>query len=144
MKVGPGTTVFMDYSLYLKSGEMVATTEGKSPVKFQFGKGEILAALESKLEGMEAGEKKEVVLTPEEGFGNINYEAIMDVPKSNFPQDIELKEGMTFSLKRDDGKVVPFTIRGFKEDLVTIDFNHPLAGQTLRFVVTIIDVKSTS
>jgi FKBP-type peptidyl-prolyl cis-trans isomerase 2 len=144
MKVGPGTIVSMDYSLYLKSGEMVATTEGKTPVKFEFGKGEILSALESKIEGMKAGEKKEIVLTPEEGFGSINYEAIMDVPKSNFPQDVELKEGMTFSLKRDNGKVVPFVIREIKEDMITIDFNHPLAGKTLRFVVKIIDVKPIS
>jgi FKBP-type peptidyl-prolyl cis-trans isomerase SlyD len=142
MKVGPGTIVLMDYSLYLKSGELIATTEGKSPIEFEFGKGEILSALEERIEGMEVGEKREIVLTPEEGFGNIDYDAIIDVPRNNFPEDIELKEGMTFSLKREDGKVVPFTIRGFKEDKVTIDFNHPLAGKTLRFVVSIVDVKS--
>ncbi|MFQ6083355.1 MAG: peptidylprolyl isomerase [Candidatus Aminicenantia bacterium] len=144
MKIGPNTTVKMDYSLFLKSGEMVASTEGKEPIEFKFGQGELLEALERKIEGMEPKEEKEIVLTPEEGFGNINHEAILEIPKNNFPEDVELKEGMTFRLQRDDGQIVPFIIRRVKDDLVTIDFNHPLAGETLRFVVIIREVNPIS
>jgi len=144
MKVGANKVVTMDYSLYLDSGELVDSTEGRDPIEFICGKGHIMPALEKELIGMEVGDQKEITLSPEEGYGEIDPDAIRTVPRTIFPPDIELEVGEKFYVKDASGKDVPFTIVKLEGDAVTIDFNHPLAGQNLNFKVTIRGVREAT
>jgi len=140
MTIQDGKTVEFDYTLTV-DGQVVETSEGKEPAKYTHGEGKIVPGLSKELEGMKAGEEKSIEISPEEGYGNIDPKAFHEVPKTDFPQDMELKIGMPFQAKASDGKVFLIRIAQIKDDTVIIDFNHPLAGKKLNFDVKIVSVE---
>ncbi len=137
MKIGPQKVVTMDYTLRLGSGEVVDSSEGRAPLSFIFGQGELITGLEKELEGLEEGIEKEIILAPEDGYGERDPEMVTVLPIERFPEDLELKAGIILYAKGPDGRALPFRVTQIKEGLVTIDFNHPLAGETLYFTVKI-------
>jgi len=144
MKIGPKKVVTMDYTLRLDSGELMDSSEGKAPLDFIFGQGELITGLEKDLEGLEEGIEKEITLAPEEGYGERDPEMVVVLPAERFPQELELEVGMTLYTKGPDGQALPFRVSEIKEGLVTIDFNHPLAGETLYFTVVIRGVREAT
>lgn len=144
MKIGPKKVVAMDYTLHLDSGEMVDSSEGRAPLEFVFGTGEIIVGLERELEGLEAGVEKKITLPPKDGYGERNPAMILVLPVDRFPQEIELEVGMILYAKGPDGQTLPFRVVEIKEGLVTIDFNHPLAGENLHFHVKIRGVREAT
>ncbi len=133
--------VKMHYTLKLDNGEILETTENDEPLEFIYGVGEIIPGLERELEGMNPGEEKHIVVPPEEAYGPRNPNAVITVPREEFPVEGELEEGMIFRLRREDGMVMSVTIAGVSENDVTLDLNHPLAGKTLHFDVKIEEVE---
>jgi FKBP-type peptidyl-prolyl cis-trans isomerase SlyD len=142
MQVGPGTIVTMDYTLRLDSGDVVDSSEGRDPLVFHFGRGQVIPGLERELTGLQSGDQKEIQVGPEDGYGTREAEAIHEIPLDRFPQNITPEVGMRLTVKGPQGEEMPFTIIAVSESNATLDFNHPLAGERLNFSVTVRDVRS--
>lgn len=140
MKIAERTYVSIDYKLTLASGE-VADQSGKGePLGFLFGAGQVIPGLEKGLLGMEAGQSAQIHVEPAEGYGESRPELLRDLPRENFPDDLVLEPGMGFEAKGPHGPVT-FRVREVQEDTIVADFNHPLAGEPLRFDVTVVEVR---
>jgi FKBP-type peptidyl-prolyl cis-trans isomerase SlyD len=142
MQVGPGTVVTMDYTLRLDSGEVVDSSEGREPLVFHFGQGQIIPGLEREMSSMQNGDQKEISVAPGEAYGPRQAGAIQTIPLDRFPKDLAPEAGMHLTVRRPRGEEMPFTIIAVSEELATLDFHHPLAGENLNFSVTVRDVQS--
>ena len=133
----------IEYSLTLDSGEEIDKSEPGKPLGFISGVGQIIPGLEKELQGKKAGENMKVVVGAAEGYGEYNEQAVRDIPKQSFPEDMEIEPGMVFQANGPQG---PATVRvkEVKEDVVVGDFNHPLAGENLNFDVKITEVRDVT
>jgi len=138
--VEEGKKVQFDYTLKV-DGEVVETSIGKTPLEYVHGEGTIIPGLSVALEGMDIGEEKTVIVEPEEAYGLVIEEAIKDVPKENFPDGFDFNIGTVIQLQDPDGNDFPGIVWELKDDRVVVNFNHPLAGKTLVFDVTIVSVE---
>ena len=103
----------------------------------------LIPGLEKHLEGMKAGESKEVVVEAEEGYGQPIAELVRSVPRDQFQPDMEIEAGQTYASQTNQG-VIRFTVKSVDDDQVTIDLNHPLAGQRLHFEVSVSEVRDAT
>lgn len=131
--------VKIDYTLTV-DGEVKDTSEGRGPLAYIHGKGQLISGLEEELEGMKAGESKEVSVPPEKGYGPRQEDAIQKVPKSAIPGCEELTPG-ELVMGTAGGGEFQATVVEVGDDDITLDFNHMLAGKTLNFKVTVIEVE---
>jgi FKBP-type peptidyl-prolyl cis-trans isomerase 2 len=141
VEIDPNTTVTIDYTLRLDTGEVVDSSVESQPLVFQFGQGQIIPGLERELGGLQNGDQKEIRVTPEEGYGSRQAEAVQKIPIDRFPTDIRPAPGMSLTVRGPQGEEVPCSIVAVADGMATLDFNHPLAGETLTFSVTIQDVQ---
>jgi FKBP-type peptidyl-prolyl cis-trans isomerase SlyD len=141
--IADDVVVSLDYTLTV-DGELVDASEENEPIVFLQGYQNIIPGLEKELYGLAVGDSREVTVAPKEGYGEIDPQAIMDIPRSQFPKDIELKNGLELSLQQPDGHVLHATVTALAPDTVTLDFNHPLAGKELTFRVTVINLRVAS
>jgi FKBP-type peptidyl-prolyl cis-trans isomerase SlyD len=144
MKIEKGSVVHIDYSLHLGDGEVVDRSEPGEPLTYLHGEGEIVSGLEDALEGLSAGDKKQVVVAPPQGYGEHDPRGLQQVPRRAFPPGFEPQVGMELTAEGPNGEAVPFSIRDVSPDTVTIDMNHPLAGKTLHFDVTVREVRAAT
>ena len=142
-KIKNDQVVSMDYTLRV-DGEVVDTSEGSDPIEFIQGKGEIIKGLETQLYGMEVGDAKDVVVKPKEGYGELDENAYVDVPREQFPQEIPLEVGTQLQVQDQKGRIQLARIEQVAKDSVRLDFNHPLAGKTLHFSVKIAAMRPAS
>lgn len=134
----------IEYSLKdASSGEQLDSNVGKPALEFVSGKGQIIPGLESKLVDMALNESADVMVQPAEAYGEYNEEAIQTLPKEQFA-GIELTEGMTLYGQGEQGETVQVTVKGFTDSEVTIDYNHPMAGKTLMFSVSIVSLRDAT
>lgn len=140
LAIGPGTAVTLHFALLLEDGSEVDSTFSRQPAVFVFGDGKLLPGVESKLLGLVAGDQQELVLAPEDAFGQRNPANIQRLPRSQFG-DIELSEGLVMNFADAANAELPGVISAIDDEMVDVDFNHPLAGRTLGFKVEIIDVQ---
>ena len=136
--------VAIDYTLRDDEGEVIDSNQGYPPLEFLQGHGQIIPGLEQALYGMVVGEEKHVVVAPEDGYGEYQFEAQETVPMDAFPEDMDVEEGMEIQVQDDDGQVLQATIAQVDGDEVTLDFNHPLAGVTLHFDVRIVSLRAAT
>lgn len=137
--------VSLDYTLRLDDGEVVDTSEDREPLEYIHGKSQIIPGLEEELEGMAVGDEKDVVLEPADAYGDVDPDARQTVPRDAFPEDLDLTRGMPLSMRdRDTGETLQAYVVDIRDDSVLLDFNHPLAGETLHFHVEIDDVRPAS
>lgn len=138
LKVKDGVVVSLDYVLRLDDGEVVDSSEGDEPLQYLHGYGQIIPGLEKALVGLGIGDSKTVSVPAADAYGEVDMDAFELVPRSMFPDDLELEEGLELSL-RDVETDEPFdaTVAEVRDDEVLLDFNHPLAGETLHFEVRI-------
>jgi FKBP-type peptidyl-prolyl cis-trans isomerase SlyD len=144
MKIANGTVVGIDYSLHLGDGQVVDASAPGDPLTYLHGEGQIVPGLESALEGLDVGESKKVVVAPAEGYGEHDPRGVQEVPRTAFPAGFDPKVGMELTAEGQDGQPVPFSIREVRPDNVVIDLNHPLAGKTLHFDVTVREVREAT
>jgi len=144
MRIEKGRVVDLDYSLHLGDGEVVDRSEPGEPLTYLHGEGEIVPGLENALEGMEQGQQKQVVVAPGEGYGDHDARRVQRVPREAFPPGFVPEVGMELSAQGPDGEEVPFVIQQVEPSAVTIDLNHPLAGKTLHFDVTVRGVREAT
>jgi FKBP-type peptidyl-prolyl cis-trans isomerase SlpA len=135
-----GSKVRMHYTIALEDGMVADTTQGDEPFEFIMGAGDLEEGLELALIGLQPGDKQTVKLTPDQAFGYHVATAIHDVPRDDFPADMPLKPGLIVSFVTPGGDELPGTVKEVSEDMVTVDFNHPLAGHEITYSVEILDV----
>lgn len=140
LTIGPGTQVTLHFALELEDGSVVDSNFDAEPVTFVMGDGNLLPGFEEALLGLQAGDEKSFVITPEKGFGGYNPENIQEFPRDQFPDDVELSEGLVLSFADAQNNEMPGVVQEFDENTVTVDFNHPLAGRDIEFSVRIVDV----
>ncbi len=138
--VDDGWVVTMEYSLTV-DGEMVDSSENDEPIQFIQGEGHIVPGLENALYGMAVGDTKAITVSPEDGYGEEDPEAVADIPRGEFPPQIPLEPGIELQLKNDDGEILDAFIETVNEDMVQLNFNHPLAGKELQFAVKILELR---
>jgi len=141
LTVADGLVVTLDYTLRLDDGQVIDTTANEAPLEFLQGGQQIIPGLENALCGMAVGDEKDVELAPDEGYGNRNPDALEVVPREAFPSDVELTEGMGLQLRDPSGQEVVAYVAEIRPEAVTLDLNHPLAGETLFFEVKIADLR---
>jgi FKBP-type peptidyl-prolyl cis-trans isomerase SlyD len=144
MAIGQNKIVKMDYTLKDDEGNIVQTTNNKEPFQFISGTKQILPKLEEEIDGMIIGSKKNVKIPATEAYGEYSEQAVQQVSKTNFPEGVDLKEGMEFVANSPEGQQMPFVVKEVKQEEVTIDFNHPLAGKDLEFEVKLIDIRDAT
>lgn len=139
-KVGDDVVVSIDYTLTV-DGAIIDSSDEEGPLEFLQGHGNIIPGLEQAMYGMKTGDSKRVVVTPEEGYGEYDPEAVMLVPRSEFPKDIPLKPGVELEVTDQEGDTQFARIVSLTKSEVKLDFNHPLAGKTLNFQVSVTDLR---
>ena len=135
-KVDDGQVVYMDYVLKV-DGKVVDSSEAGNPLQFIQGMGHIIPGLEHELYDMKIGENKKVVVLPKDGYGEVDAEAFMDVPRDSFPTDVPLEKGTELELREQSGHTMLARIDTVSDENIRLNMNHPLAGKELHFDVTI-------
>lgn len=139
MKISSGKSVSIEYTMSFDGGDPVETSEDSAPLSYTQGQDEILGGLEEALEGLEAGAEKTVVLEPDQAFGGVDPDAVVDVDVSRLPEDAR-QPGAVVETHDDQGETMAGEVTDISEGVATIDFNHPLAGKTLQFDIKVLSV----
>lgn len=141
LDIGPNCKVELHFSLKLAdTGELVDSTFEKKPAELVIGDGNLPAAFEAVIHGMKAGERKIEKIEPKDGFGQHNPSNVQRIPKDQFDPSVELSEGLVVSFQDKAKSELPGVVAAIDDLMVTVDFNHPLAGRDLEFEVEILSV----
>ena len=141
MKVGKDKVVLMHYTLKNDAGDVIDSSDGADPLPFLQGHGNIIPGLESALEGSKVGDKLEVSIKQEEGYGVRMKDAIQEIPSSALKGVDEVKVGMQLESQDQDGNAFLVAVTKIEDEKITVDANHPLAGETLHFSVSIESIR---
>ncbi len=141
LDIGPNCKVELHFSLKLAdTGELVDSTFEEKPAELVIGDGNLPAAFEAVIHGMRAGERKIERIEPKDGFGQHNPSNVQRIPKDQFDPSVELLEGLVVSFQDKAKSELPGVVVTIDDTMVTVDFNHPLAGRDLEFEVEILSV----
>ena len=138
--VQEGVVVSMDYTLRV-DGEVLDSSADAGLLQFLAGHDNIVPGLEREMIGMKIGESKDVVVSPEDGYGEFDEEGFMDVPRSEFPSDMQIEEGVELNVTDEDGENQYARVESVTDETVRLDFNHPLAGAELHFNVKVVALR---
>ncbi|HET7784656.1 MAG TPA: peptidylprolyl isomerase [Myxococcales bacterium] len=141
MRVKTGRVVLLDYMVRVETGQVVESSSGKAPIEYLHGAGQILPALERALEGLREGEQAAFSIPAEDAYGERKDDNVVSLPRTLFPDDVKLEQGLCLYARASGGQSYPITVREVKEDTVVVDLNHPLAGERLFFEVNIRGVR---
>lgn len=139
-----GDTVKVHYSGRLTDGTTFDSSEGREPLEFKVGNGDVIKGFDEGVSGMSVGDKKTVHIPADEAYGQKEDERIIQFPRANFPPDLNPQVGMQLNMTNGGGQVIPVTIIDMDADNVTLDANHPLAGQDLIFDIELVDIAGNS
>ena len=143
MQIKENSVVSFHYTLTGKDGQVIDSSEGNQPLTYLHGVGQIVPGLENALLGKQAGDKMDVEVSAEEGYGEHHEFMVQQVPREAFQGVDEIEPGMQFQAQTPQGAMT-VTVTAADETTVTVDGNHPLAGQPLFFVVEIVSVRDAS
>ncbi len=135
-KIKANKVVIISYTLRSSAGDVIDQSEDGSPMVYLHGAQNIVPGLEEELEGVDVGETLQATVPPEKGYGPRVGDA-QSVPRSSFPEGAQLEPGMRVIAQDEAGQQIPFFVTEVTPELITIDLNHPLAGETLHFEVTV-------
>ena len=144
MQIAANKAVSIDYTLTNADGEVLDSSNGGAPLVYLQGAGNIIPGLEKALEGKQAGDAVNVTVEPAEAYGEFNAELIAVLGRNMFEGVDELEVGMQFHASGPDGSMQIVTIKALEGDEVTVDGNHPLAGEQLTFDVKVIEVREAT
>lgn len=135
-----GDTVKVHYNGTLEDGTVFDTTSGKDPFEFTLGNAEVISGFEQAVEGMSVGDKQSVTLNATEAFGEYHEDLVLEVPRSQLPEDINPHVGMALQAKDPDGNVTRMNVTKLSDDSVTLDSNHLLAGRKVNFEIELVSI----
>ncbi len=139
-QVKTGDTVRIHYTGTLTDGSTFDSSQGRDPLEFTVGSGQIIPGLDKAIPGMTVGDKKTVQVPAEDAYGETNPEARQDVPRAEIPDDIPLDLGTQLQVQAQGGQVLPVTVVAVTEEVVTLDANHALAGKDLTFAIELVEI----
>ncbi len=139
-QVKQGDTVRIHYTGTLADGSTFDSSEGRDPLEFTVGSGQIIPGLDKAMPGMEVGDKKTVEVPCDEAYGQPDPAARQAVPRAEIPADIPLDIGTQLQVQTPQGQVMPVTVAEVTETEVTLDANHPLAGRDLTFAIELVEI----
>ncbi|RBI74602.1 peptidylprolyl isomerase [Roseovarius sp. TE539] len=139
-QVKSGDTVRIHYTGTLTDGETFDSSDGRDPLEFTVGSGQIIPGLDAALPGMAVGEKKTVQVPADDAYGQPDPNAQQAVPRADIPEDIPLDLGTQLQVQTPQGQVMPVTVVDVTEEQVTLDANHPLAGKDLTFAIELVEI----
>ncbi len=139
-----GDRVKVHYTGTLEDGRVFDTSRERDPLEFKVGEGQIITGFENGVMGMEIGETRDITVLPDEAYGSRREELVMEIPVGEFPEDITPEVGMQLQIKQQDGTPFGVVITDVEDEAVTLDANHPLAGQTLYFQVELLEISNPS
>mgnify|MGYP003146916264 FL=1 len=139
-QVKTGDTVHIHYTGTLNDGTTFDSSEGREPLTFEVGSGQIIPGLDSAIPGMTVGDKKAVNVACDDAYGQMNPAMRQDVPRADIPAEIPLEVGSRLQMQTQDGQVIPVTVAAVEEESVTLDANHPLAGEDLTFNIELVKI----
>ena len=144
MTVQDNTIVSINYTLTDDSGSVIDSSENRDPLSFFFGAGTIIPGLEKALAGKSVGDALDVVVEPSEAYGEYNDQLVFAVPSDRIQDAGGLEVGAQVQAQTADGQTQVLTVKAVSDDDITLDANHPLAGETLHFAVEITDVRQAT
>jgi FKBP-type peptidyl-prolyl cis-trans isomerase SlyD len=138
------SVVSIHYTLTNDAGETLDTSDGREPLVYLHGAQNIIPGLENELTGKSVGDSFDVTIQPEEAYGTVNPELVQTVPHSAFEGVEKVEPGMQFQARGDDGETQVITVTEVADSGVTVDGNHPLAGQVLNFSVRVEEIRAAT
>lgn len=135
-----GNTVKVHYTGKLNDGTIFDSSEDREPMEFVVGDGNMIKGFDNAVQGMQVGEDKSVLIPSEEAYGDKREDMMVDVPIDQVPADIKPEVGMDLSIQNQDGQPMPVKVVQVDAEKITLDANHPLAGQDLTFQIKIVEI----
>ena len=139
-EVKSGDKVSIHYTGTLLDGSTFDSSEGREPLAFEVGSGQIIPGLDAALPGMKVGEKKVVKIACQDAYGPLRPELNQTIPREGIPDDIPLEVGSQLQMQTPDGQALPVMVVAVDDATVTLDANHPLAGKDLQFDFEIVSI----
>ncbi len=139
-QVKKGDTIQVHYHGTLADGTTFDSSNGREPLEFEVGSGMVIEGFDNGVTGMSIGEKKTVVIPAAQAYGERQADMLIEFPKEQFPADMVPEIGMQLSMSNNTGQQFPVVIADVKEETVTLDANHPLAGQDLTFALELVSI----
>ena len=139
-----GLIVSLAYTLKLQNGDLIDYSDSDDPLEYLHGAENIIPGLERELTGLHTGDTKDVRVNPAEGYGEYDPEEVEEIERKLLPRDLELRLGMVLAIRDEEGNMSEAYVRAISPDSVTLDFNHPLAGQPLFFNVQVVGVREAT
>jgi FKBP-type peptidyl-prolyl cis-trans isomerase 2 len=139
MEAKTGDKVRVHYTGKLLDGTQFDSSEGRDPLEFTIGAGQMIKGFDAGVVGMKVGDKKTLQIPPEEAYGQRDDEAVIEFPSENVPSDMQLEPGMQLTLRNQYGQPVPVVVLEVRPDVILMDANHMLAGEELVFEVELVE-----
>lgn len=137
-KVSDGSKVKVHYTGKLNDGTVFDSSQDREPLEFTVGEGKVIPGFEDAVRGMEQGESKNVTIGYDQAYGERRQDMILEVPRDKFPDEIPPNVGQQLMLRHPEGQEFPAFIVDVKDDVITLDANHPLAGEDLNFEIQLV------
>lgn len=143
-QVKSGDKVKVHYHGKLRSGETFDSSNGREPLEFTVGSGQVIKGFDNGVMGMQVGDKRTVEIPVQDAYGEKSEEMLFEFPKDQFPPDMQPEKGLQLMMNNGSGQSFPVVIADVKADSVILDANHPLAGQELIFDIELVEIVPTS
>ena len=135
-----GDTVKIHYKGTLADGTEFDSSEGREPLEFELGSGQVIPGFDNAVDGMTVGDSKNVRIESADAYGERHEQLIQEVPRTALPPEMEPEVGMALQSQAPDGQVMNLVVTGVTEASITVDANHPLAGQALTFEIELVAI----
>lgn len=139
-----GDKVRVHYHGKLRNGETFDSSQGRDPLEFTVGSGQVIKGFDDGVQGMQVGDKKTVEIAVEDAYGEKEEGRVVEFPKAQFPPDMNPQAGMQLMMSDGQGNQIPVVVTEVKDDVVVLDANHPLAGEDLIFDIELVEIVPTS
>lgn len=139
-KVKDGDTVKVHYTGTLEDGEVFDSSKDREPLEFTLGEGQLIPGFEKAVVGLAVGDSTKVDIPSQEAYGESREDLVINVPKDQLPDDVEPQIGMQLQVNQPDGQPIPVRITEVGDEELTLDANHPLAGEDLSFEIKLVEV----
>jgi len=139
-QVKQGDNVKVNYTGKLQDGQIFDSSEGIDPLQFTVGSGEVIPGFDQAVIGLEPGAKTTVHIAPHDAYGPRNEDLVATVKKADLPEDLEYSLGSQLQVSQEDGNMFVVTVTEVTDEAITLDANHPLAGQTLIFDIELVEI----